>query len=362
MSEPKEELEHALTLTIECHCGLTSFSVSIPHSSLPLKSAICHCNSCRHATGQIFATFAVLPVAVPEAVLDSGHLVRYISSSVCDRWFCRRCGASVLNHDKDAEPEEWEAGTGVLRFEDGLEGKLNRVQLWVEDVSGDAGAAAWINRGHLVGMDRHWRGRQSDLVSDKTVTDLMRQNSVSSTAARSHDNDRLRAHCHCRNVTFSMARPDQDLNQRTGKFEANLDACTSCRLVTGFEITSWITVPRDLVCIDEVSLDTFLADRSKLGHYQTSSHVDRYFCVKCGATIFYHQQNLETFDVGAGLLDTGSEGKARAEDWLAWQPYPEFLSYQEDAIDKEFVTNLAKSVRPEEVVADETVHDDAAVA
>ncbi|EXJ81763.1 hypothetical protein A1O1_07828 [Capronia coronata CBS 617.96] len=342
-----------LSLTVECHCRLTSLSLAIPRSALPLKSAVCHCNSCRHATGQLFATFAVLPVELPEGIFDIGSLVRYDSSSSCERWFCKRCGASVLNVDKGTTPAEWEVGTGVLHFDDGLEGKLNRVQLWVEDVSGDGGAVVWINRGQLAGMDRHRKGRQSEMVSYEQVKSLMQRSVEASSTQGSRDGERMQVRCHCRNVAFSLAWPSQDFNHCTGKFEASLDACTSCRRVSGFEITSWITVPKQLLCVTAAnSLDTFLADRTRLGHYQTSSDVSRYFCVRCGATVFYHKHNLKTIDIGVGLLDSGNEGKARAEEWLAWQPYPKGLSYPEDAVDKDFVTNLTEGMRLAEEVVD----------
>lgn len=350
LAEPRKKSDQCL-LTVECHCGLTSFPLSIPSSALPLKSAICHCDSCRHATGQLFATFAVLPVeSPPKAVMDNDKLVRYESSSVCERWFCKRCGASVLNVDKNDEAVEWEVGTGVLSFKDGLEGKLNRVQLWVEDVGGDGGAAVWINQGRLAGMDRHLRGRQSELISDDMLKDMSERKSVQPDTSISQENDRLRARCHCGNIALSIARPGEDFNNGSGKFEANLDACTSCRRVSGFEITSWITLQPGLIRTEPPSLHDFLADRTKAAHYQTSTDVSRYFCVKCGATIFYHKHNLDTIDVAVGLLDTGGKGKARAEDWLEWQRYPNCLSYQEDAIDKVFVANLAEGMRLAEAI------------
>ena len=153
----------------------TSFSVSIPSSSFPLKSAVWHCHSCRHTTGQLFATWAVIPAPLPLEFLDHGNLVKY-AVSTCERWFCKRCGASVVNIDRAGEEVEWEVATGVLSFENekGLHGKLNRVQLWIEDVKGDGGAAGWINQGRLAGTDRHWNGRDSEMVSDERVKDLMK--------------------------------------------------------------------------------------------------------------------------------------------------------------------------------------------
>ncbi|KIX05254.1 uncharacterized protein Z518_06126 [Rhinocladiella mackenziei CBS 650.93] len=336
---------------VECHCRLTSFPLSIPSSSLPLKSAVCNCNSCRHATGQLFATFAVIPVPLPTDVLQSDGLVRYDSSSTCQRWFCKKCGASIINIDRGDGADEWEVATGVLHFQDekGLEDQLNRVQLWVEDVKADGGATGWINQGKLAGMDRHWQGRKSGLVSDEIVAKVMGgdydelQKRPSETQL--DDMGLLQAHCHCRKVSISIARPERGFNEGTGKFGASLDACTSCRLVSGFEVTSWITIPRGLIHAGSQDLEYLLADRSRLGHYNTSSDVDRYFCVNCGATVFYYKDGLDTIDMGAGLLSPTTKERARVEDWLRWERYPKGVFCAEDAIDKGFVGNIMEGMR-----------------
>ncbi|KIW94904.1 uncharacterized protein Z519_04882 [Cladophialophora bantiana CBS 173.52] len=330
-----------LKVKVECHCRLTSFSLSIPSDSLPLKSALCHCHSCRHCTGQLFATWAVIPTDLPPSVLNGGNLVKYESSPTCQRWFCKRCGASVVNVDRGEGPEEWEVGTGVLYFEDPkhLEGKLNRVQLWVEDVKGDGGTVGWINQGKLEGMDRHWKGRQSNMVNDDAVRDLMRR--------RGDDQDdceRLIVQCHCQNVKLEISKPSNGHNAGAGKFEASLDACTSCRTVTGFEITCWATVPKTVI-VAEPDLESLLVDKGRLGYYSTSSGVSRFFCVRCGATVFYYKHDLETIDVGLGLLEPKVEGAVRVESWLEWQKYPKCLVFEEDAIDTEFVSNLKEGMR-----------------
>ncbi|KAI1612641.1 Mss4-like protein [Exophiala viscosa] len=227
---------------IHCHCKLTSFSLSLPSSSFPLKSALCHCNSCRHTTGQLFTTWAVIPTPISTKIWESGNLIRYNSSSKCERWFCKQCGASVINIDKAGEHHEWEVATGLLHFEDedGLQGKLDRVQLWVEDVKADGGAVGWINKGELADMSRFWNGRESKVVSDEAVTKLMEAGRTILPVSRQ---ERLNARCHCHKVAFSLAKPEQLSNSSTAGFEANMDACTSCRTVTGFEITAWTTVP-----------------------------------------------------------------------------------------------------------------------
>ncbi len=341
-----------LKVEIECHCRLTSFSLLIPSSSLPLKASICHCYSCRHTTGQLFATFAVIPLPLPSALSGSGNLIKY-AVSTCERWSCRRCGASVIDIDEATEPKEWEVGTGVLSFSDdeGLQGKLKRVQLWVEDVKGDGGAVGWIHRGKLEGMNRHWKGRESDMVGDKTVKELMKPQA----RVGGDDGDRLIAQCKCQGVRFEVSRPDKSHNGGTGKFASCLDACNSCRTATGFEITSWTTVPRDCV-IAGIELDTFLDARSTFGHYQSSSNTSRYFCMTCGAAIFYYRHGNSTIDIATGLFESNTEAAARVEGWLDWHKVPAelvtdeslwspgYVLFQEDAIDAQFVNDVAKGM------------------
>lgn len=330
---------------IRCHCQLVSFPLDIPYAAFPLKSSLCHCDSCRHSTGLLFATWAVIPLPVPE-ILASGHLVRYDSSSTCQRWFCKRCGASAINIDKGTRVEEWEVATGLLHLMDGkgLDGRLNRVQLWVDDVKGDGGAVGWINHGRLVGMDRHWKGRESGLVEDKAVQDM---SADSRNLSKESPSQQLTAACHCRNIMLLISRPgDEALTSDNGKFEAGLDACTSCRTVSGFEVTSWLTVPRHLIRSETTDLDNLLSKSSKLGHYKTSANVSRYFCAACGATIFYYKHGLDTIDIGTGLLNPPNERTVRVENWLAWEKYPKGVAYQEDAVDKAFITKLAEGMQP----------------
>jgi len=157
-------------------------------------------------------------------------------------------------------------------------------------------------------------------------------------------------------VRFEVKRPAEDDNRGTGKFASSLDACDSCRTVTGFEITSWTTVPKNDIASGR-DLDNFLGDSSKLGHYQSSSNTSRYFCTKCGATVFYYRHGLDTIDVATGILEPAIEGAVRVEAWLDWKKMPEaeradesswspeFISFQRDAIDAQFVNNVAEGMK-----------------
>ncbi|KAK5045704.1 hypothetical protein LTR84_009073 [Exophiala bonariae] len=342
-------------LTVRCHCEKVSLNVEIPQERFPLESSICHCRSCRHATGQIFTTFANIPTDIPSELLQDDHnnLTTYRSSSTLLRLFCKSCGASIANFDS-AYQDEWGLATGCIKFAGdplGHEGRLNRIQIWLDDVRSDGGAAVWINAGTSVGMDRHWRGRGSGTVSDSDVQDILTGDSSAQESEQAREapslgrNNTLDGRCHCGTISFTVSQPDEQHNHGTGKFEASLDACTSCRLVTGFEITSWATVPQDLIKTTASSFNAYLADRSKLNHYKSSQDVSRYFCTKCGATIFYQNHGLATIDIAIGILDPSSNEQARAEDWLLWQKYPKAISYPEDAVDRKLVQGLADGLR-----------------
>jgi len=92
-------------------------------------------------------------------------------------------------------------------------------------------------------------------------------------------------------------------------------------------------------------LGALLDDRSRLGHYQTSPDVSRFFCVGCGATVFYDKHGLDVIDVAVGLLEPKKQGNVRVEDWLVWEMYPRCVLYQEDAVDKRFVRGLVEGMR-----------------
>lgn len=347
-------MANKIRVNVRCHCRDTDFNLELSEEFFPLKSAICHCRSCRHATGQLFTTFAIIPTVVPSEIAEneSSTLATYRSSSTLLRLFCKNCGASIANFDSAGE-EEWELATGSIEFPDaefGHQGKLNRVQIWLDDVKGDGGAAGWINAGKLAGMDRRWRGRESETVSDGIVKEILADGAEGHQDGRprakcSRREDTLNVRCHCGTICFHISRPGEQYNHSTGRFEGSLDACTSCRLVTGFEITSWATVPRELINTTAPNFKAYLADGSKLKHYKTSADVSRYFCGTCGATIFYQKHGLDTIDVGIGVLDPPINELARAEDWLVWQKYPTGIAYPEDAVDQKFVKDIADGLK-----------------
>ena len=353
-----------IAVAAECHCSNFRATFTLPTSSFPLKASICHCTTCRKTAGHILPTWAVIPSTQRP---DVSALTAYTSSNSLTRFFCPKCGARIA----DFEANEWDIATGLLdKIGDGL---LNRVQIWLEDTK-DTGGAIWLK---LPYSECHMRGRTSERLAFEDVKEMAESRrketkaiSLDSTSAHcQHQNmkgDWLNASCHCGAVAFQIARPDTSTNESaSNKYSAGLDACTSCRKVSGCEITSWAIVPRDRIstCIRDVSKNSDskgnnqhpldLLDMSALTYYKSSPAVTRGFCSTCGANVFYyrHRGNMgkeDTIDIAAGLLE--SRVGVRAEDWLAWDHYgDDVVGYSEDALDKGLVEGLVRGIQEDDM-------------
>jgi hypothetical protein len=294
---------------------------------------------------------------------DVSALTAYASSDSLTRFFCPRCGATIT----DFEAEEWDIATGLLdRTGDEL---LNRAQLWLEDTK-DGGGGLWLN---LTRSECYLRGRTSEKLAFEDVKGMAEGSwkkgnaaSLDSTSAQHQrhgmEEDWLNASCRCGAVSFQIARPDiSTKGSASNKYPAGLDACTSCRTVTGCEITSWAFVPRDRLRTSiqgasknsdsqgntQCPLD--LLDMAALTYYKTSPAVTRGFCSTCGANVFYYRHRgkagkEDTIDIAAGLLE--SRAGVRAEDWLVWGHYgDDVVAYREDALDKGLVEGLVRGIQ-----------------
>lgn len=91
-------------LTGGCLCGDIRFEAS----GTPFRVGICHCLDCRKHHGAVFQAFAVFP---QDAVTVAGE-----TGSYAGRFFCPRCGSSVLSRSAD----EIEVNLGSLDAPDQL--------------------------------------------------------------------------------------------------------------------------------------------------------------------------------------------------------------------------------------------------
>ncbi len=338
---------NTITLRISCHCKHVSYTYTLPSTAFPLKSSICSCNICRHSTGLLAASYAVIPS--PDRP-DVSHLTSYASSSTLTRFFCPKCGAHVGNFEEG----EWEFATGLL---DRTEGLLDRVLMWMEDTK-DGGVASWLTElPEGMKYKRMLRDRDSAEVSDEALLRMEKGAAaiIGSGSGPDKDQSRLYASCHCGGIQFYITRPSEHTpcDKKRGKwwlrgsgnqYLAKNDSCTSCRLVTGFELISWTYLPQQNIFSLDGSPLTLSTDTSltTLAHYDSSPGVHREFCSKCGATMFYRNDNREPqiIDIGVGLFK--SESGARAEDWFSWDTGK--VSYAEDAIDKYLPKSLLQGM------------------
>lgn len=265
-----------------CHCHSFSSTLTLPSTSFPLKSALCHCTSCRHVTGQLFATFAVIPGPLPSSSMLT-QLTKYDSSASLERYFCPVCGASVLNVDRKSESGgegggEWELCTGTMEMGDddddyesgwGLEGRLNRVLLWVGD-TGDGGAVHWLGEGRGEGFGgRFMKGRGSEVVTEEVVRELLARG-----RGVREKGEVLEGSCHCGDVEVQLLQPEEGVSE--GGMSAELCCCTSCRKTSGFEVTAWVHWPKDKVRMG--GGEWYVEGMKGLGHYVSSKDTHRYFC------------------------------------------------------------------------------------
>ena len=313
-----------ITLTARCHCSLFNHTFNLPSAAFPLKASVCSCNTCRYVSGHLFASFAVIPLPTPEEAFFK-DLIKYESSNTLSRYFCPRCGASVLNVDKD----EWEFATGILEIDGGLDGKLDRVVLWVGD-TGDGGAARWINAGKVEGLvGRKMGGRDSQDVTDGMLAAFEKLAESKFLGAT----DKVVANCHCGDVKFDVLKPDGE------RYAAGLCACESCRRTSGFEINAWVSVARDKVQWDKGNFRELL---NGCGKYQATEKAERYFCKRCGAQVAYVRDEWNWYEIAGGLL-RALEG-SRAESILWWNKSDIGVEYIEDARDQEFANKIKQGL------------------
>lgn len=279
-----------VSVRAHCHCKRFDFSFDLPANHLPLQSAFCSCSSCRHATGQLAASFATVSLPQQELKLDVSRLSRYDTSEIRQRYFCPRCGANVV----DLTDDKWRFCTGTIAETPDV--ALERKLIFVEDTV-DGGMAPWLKDVRKAFAE----GSGSRELQDEALW--------TSSKKGSKGTETLLGKCHCGRVQFEILPPTDGQY-----YEAGLDACASCRLTTGFEISSWTSVP--LTQVRLLGGAPLLRPEEPSG-YESSPGVFRYFCGTCGAATFIVKKDQSWVDIAAGLL-RADEG-ARAESWLQWK-------------------------------------------
>jgi hypothetical protein len=349
-----------------CLCGQIEATLDLATSDVHKKD-LCHCDSCRHATGVLF--LAVVPLTGRPALVN--HLTKYQSSPKVERYFCGTCGSHMLCHV--VQHDAWDLCTGVVdQILDGpnsLTCYIGGHEFLRDTVDGGLGIClANANGGPL---DFFLQGPDQPAISCSGYLSRIEQVSKTPTdAASGHGNEYLQASCHCGGVQYRISRPDarsyqlsspwpdliipsasghaendQDVKWwlRTSglvtRYCAGTCACRSCRLASGVPIQTWAFIP--LVNIELLDGSPFDFASGTLKQYTSSEGVYREFCAVCGATAFWHcETRPELIDVSVGLL-RAQEG-ARAENWLEW--WTERVSFREEAVDELLVTGFEEGL------------------
>ena len=318
--------------------------------SLPMALNACHCDRCRHVSGTMCATYAVIPIgsAYPDSALLN-TLSKYESSGGHIRYFCSTCGAHMFFYTpKDLS---WKIASGTLEKLDGV-ARLDR-HIMISS-TGDGGMSDWLTEvdGRLI---TRWADLPIPVVTSQLPLDW---HDPKRTAKKKDPSQRLRAHCDCGGIEMYIAHPSQQsaetksslpdvlgsqdsghvsmgenetwwLRANKSKYLGGLCVCDSCRLATGFEMASWAFIPTVDITLDAEGKKPFSREFGSLKAYRSSDQATRRFCGTCGATVFWDGDiRPGLIDVAVGLLD--AEEGARAENWLEWAA--ERVSFSEDGM------------------------------
>jgi hypothetical protein len=142
----------------------------------------------------------------------------------------------------------------------------------------------------------------------------------------------------------------------TNKALAGFDSCDSCRLSSGIDVFNWTFVllshlafpqldpnkglhrlsgfPKSSIELKK-AIATKTQDRDPrlgtLAFYMSSPDVQRYFCSRCSACVFYAVDDRPAMvNVAIGVLD--SQDGARAEGLLSWA-FGGKMGWREDVVD-----------------------------
>jgi hypothetical protein len=347
-------------LTITCLCGRARQTVTTDEGSDILT--LCHCTICRHATGQLAASFRAI-----NKPTDAGlkAVAEYRSSTSTTRFFCSTCGCHIFRGQRNPSGygDVWGVATGTIVAESGPS-------------EGDSTA---LTIRHMHAADTVDGGLATFL--GNAAEDAVPATTTASPPPNQSSRDvHLQASCHCDLVAFHITAPSAASLEPTSNYAdclisycstpasvytnpsnvkwwlrdpsttsptagaaaitpstrylAGTCACRSCRLASGFEIQSWGFVPAANILFTLPGAPSpkplsfsALHGAGVLRAYGSSEGVVREFCPRCGATVFWHGDfRPMLIDVSMGLLR--GDG-ARAEGWFSW--WKERCSFAEEA-------------------------------
>lgn len=338
--------EDKVTLTARCLCKANVFTTEVAKSQLPLQANLCHCDSCRHMTGALYAVDLRWPTS--KAEVDVSKLKVFHFSSRFDLLFCPTCSSPMFfTFGKGRDDGYLGVFTGVLDNE-----TIDLVKfannIFVHDTL-DGGASVWFK--HNADGSEIKSFAASDKSDHPEVVSIGWPQSSDLTGYEVKKEDSIPIRCKCQGVDLVLHRGDysnikdsdlpSNIDPKTHKLDAILCACDSCRLQSGVDIFNWTYSEMKHISFGTSNkpfptsktelknlVDAKDPDLGSLTYYQSSKDVERYFCSNCSACVFYAVDDREhLIDVAVGVLNA-SDG-ARAEGMLSWS-YGARVGYRED--------------------------------
>lgn len=350
-----ENSDDKVQITAQCLCKRHTFVTAVQRSSLPLKATACHCTSCRKCTGALYSTAIKVWPGDGDAIRDS-TLKKYSFSKQLTVLFCATCSSPMFfeihtgqHGESDSAPRgEYGVMTGALS-NDGPDG-LVRIEnhVFVGDTK-DGGASVWMRNPNGDGVRaKRWMGLTSQ--SEEIPFDWPEESRLESEVQSKIAEIPIRCHCGGVDLVFQRQKAEEEfmakdkselpwfVHPETKKLMASIDPCDSCRLSSGVDFWTWTFVllrhigfapktsgnesnfPDDSKDL-KAAVSKIGPDRDpRLGtleYYASSKDVQRYFCSRCSASVFYAvDDRTDMIDLAVGLLD--SEDEARAESLLCW--------------------------------------------
>jgi len=284
--------------------------------------------------------------AWPNKEEDLSALEKYSFSPNIDEFFCKSCGTRMF--DRGTKPGSAPAViTGVLQNEPNL--LRYEKHIFVADTR-DGGASMWLRKSHPEG-NAVKRFTRRDAPGNELPTDWPSDFELPDATATAGP-EFTPLYCHCRGVNLllkgaaDLAGPPPQkvpfyVDPKSYKYLASFDACDSCRISIGADMTLWTfaslthigfpaaeqasTTSKSFESLPQTTFDLKAAVASEtrdprlgtLEFYQSSPDVERYFCSRCAATVFYAvHERPNIVDIAIGLLDHPSG--SRAEGLLHW--------------------------------------------
>ena len=220
-------------IEFSCACQSVHGSVQVPISTLPLPLTLCHCNVCRHQTGQLAASYVTLPKSSHQTFKVYGETKVYKASEAIIRHFCSTCGCNVYVEEKEFddislcsgviarsssssnEGDENENEHEIVRVQNQIfvnDNKDGGMSVWLPDVPGWEGFSEdskRVDRSLVQPFQRdphHLPNDQPSSESPINDTKPGKKNNDDTPASETE----LKCHCHCQRIQFKITRPNSN--------------------------------------------------------------------------------------------------------------------------------------------------------